>query len=162
MPAAPPPPTINGHRYSYASLQVVINGVAYEGLKSLHYSSALEPGIIYGSDPWKVGRTPGKVEHTCEFECYRREWTSIMAGLGQDFGRATFDIHVQYAEKGDEGVTQDLIALCRVTKVEMANEDGTDASTVAVTIDPMDIRYGRDELSIDSLQAAFQGVPVVL
>ncbi len=154
-------PVINGHRYSYVSLRVVVNGMAYEGIKSITYSSSLTPGIIYGSDPYKVGRTPGKVEHTCELEIYRREWTDIMERLGQSFGRPSFDIDVQYAEKGDEGVTQDLIALCRVTHVEFANEEGSEPSAVHVTVDPMDIRYGRKELSIDNFQAAFQGEVVL-
>jgi len=145
-------PAINGHRYSYASLRVVINGIAYEGLKSITYSIKLTPGAIYGSDTYKVGRTPGKVEHACEFECYRREWLQIMGRLGQNYGRPNFDIDVQYEEKGDEGVTQDMIVLCRVVGVELSNEEGPDPSAVHVTVDPMDILYGREELSIDTYQ----------
>jgi hypothetical protein len=143
------PPEINGHRYSYASLAIEINGTTYGGIRKINYSAGLTPGHIYGSDPHKAGRTPGKAEHECDFEVLRREWNEIVRSLGQSYGRVPFNIQVQYAETGDEGVTNDVIIDCRITRVTFSNDEGNEASVAQVTCDPMDIRLGRGELSID-------------
>jgi hypothetical protein len=142
-------PIINGHRYSYASIEVIVNGIIIVGVRSVTYASTLEPGVIYGSDAQKLGRTPGEVKHRCELEIYRREWTVLMETLGQSFGRTLFDVVVQYAEEGDEGVTTDAIYACRVTEVELANQDDNNATTVRLALDPMEIRLGANQLSIE-------------
>jgi hypothetical protein len=141
-------PIVNGHRYSYASVDLIINGKTYVGAKRVNYSSSLEPGIIYSDDPGKFGRTPGKASHSCELELYRLEWNDLVVALGQSFGRKAFNVQVQYAEDG-EPVTTDAILGCRITKVEFQNSEGTEASSVVLTLDPMDIRLGKENLSIE-------------
>jgi hypothetical protein len=142
-------PLINGHRYSYASIEVELNGTTMLALTSINYGSALTPGMLYGSDPAKVGRTPGKAQHRCDFELYRREFSHLIVSLGPAFGRVPFDIQVQYAENGDEGVTTDKVLGCRITDVDLGNKDGTEPSKVKVTCDPFNIQLGSLNLSID-------------
>lgn len=145
------PPEINGHRYSYASIELIVNGLIVVGVGKITYGSSLEPGIVYGSDSHKIGRTPGQVSHHCDLEMYRREWSAVLETLGQSFGRTSFDVIVQYAEEGDEGVTTDSILGCRVKELELDNQLGPEPASVRLALDPMDIRYGKQELSIDLL-----------
>jgi hypothetical protein len=142
------PPVINGHRYSWASLEVTIRGMMVIALRSINYSSELTPGIIWGSDPGRVGRTPGRVTHAASVELLRREWDVLREELGMSFGRVPFDVSVQYADEGEAVVTDWLIG-CRITRVEMNNSDSTDATAVALTLDPYDIRQGGRYLSIE-------------
>jgi len=142
-------PIINGHRYSYASVDVIVNGRGYVGVKRISYTSKLTPGIIYASDPQKVGRTPGKSEHDCTIEMYRREFNDMVVTLGQSFGRVPFNVQVQYQEPGDEGVTTDNILGCRVVQVEFPNEEGNESTVVSLQLDCMDIRLGKEGLSIE-------------
>lgn len=150
------PPEINGHRYSWASVEVEIAGVVVAALTAINYGSKMQPGKIYGSDGRRAGRTPGEADHTCEFTILRREWNVLLERLGPGFGRVAFDVRVQYAEterqrENDviEGVTTDYLVSCRVSSVDHDNEEGTDATSVRVACDPMDIRYTNRGLSIE-------------
>ena len=165
-------PIINGHRYSWASIEIVVNGFVYVGITRISYGSSMEPGSIYGSDSVRIGRTPGQSKHRCSFDMYRREWTAFLKTIGQSFGRKAFDIRVQYAEgKGNptlsaigavetnrfeedplqsyEGVTTDAINGCRIIDYETGGQDGPEAIVVHVTCDPLDVRLGSEGLSID-------------
>jgi hypothetical protein len=143
------PNLVNGHRYSYASIELLVHGLIIVGIVSVTYGSSLKPGEIYGSDAQLLGRTPGQAAHHAEIVLYRREWTILLEKLGQSFGRTLFDIIVQYAEPGDEGVTTDSLYACRITDVEMANDDGVAATTVRLAISPLEIRLGANQLSIE-------------
>lgn len=176
-------PIINGHRFSWASIEVVINGLQIAALRSINYTSELTPGVIYGNDPSKRGRTPGKVNHSCVFEILLREWMVLRDSLGQSYGRRSFNIVVQYAEpKQDttqnvgfsspgtliappivftpssnqssfEGVATDTIIGCRITNVEHPNTDDTAATVVHITCDVLDIREGSSALAIEQPDA---------
>lgn len=144
-------PIINGHYYSFASLEVKIADVFVIALKSINYGSSLTPGKVRGSDPEVVGRTPGVLEHTCDFEVYRHQWEVLRDTLGQSYGRKVFDVIVTYAEADDVGVTTDRITGCRIVRADFANADGTEATVVKVTCDPTDIRQGAHGYSIEEL-----------
>jgi hypothetical protein len=152
-------PLINGHRYSYASIEFIAAGVQFFGVKSIKWGASLKPGVIRGIDSVRVGRTPGEGERTCEVVMYLREANALRATIGQSYGRRPFDIVVQYAEPYDpdktrniEGVTTVAIKGCRITEEETANEEGPDATTVTFSIDPHDIIT--NGLSIDFATAA--------
>lgn len=132
MPPPIPYPLINGHRYSFASIEAFFNDIATIGFKSLNYGDELAPGELYGSRPQILGATRGKQKATGDFEMYRLEWELLkvslgLAGLG--FGETYFDIRATYAEAGMPVVTDTLIG-CRIKKVDLSNADGTDPTVV--------------------------------
>jgi len=144
MPAPIPYPLIQGHRYSFASIEAVFNGLKILGFTSISYEDSLEPGKVYGSAPQKIGRTRGKADPKCEVEMLKLEWEQFKLTLGVGgvgFGETAFDIVVVYAELPYAPVTTDTIVGCRITNVKDASQDGTDPSKVTLTIDPMTILH---------------------
>lgn len=140
-------PLINGHRYSFASVEAQFNGLPILGIKSINYSPELMPGKVYGSAPQKIGRTRGKEDSSADFEMLRLEFENLKETLGfqangTGFGESAFDIVVQYAELPNSPVVTDTLIGNRITKVDLQNADGTDASMAKCTIDPMRILLG--------------------
>lgn len=128
---------VNGNRHSWTSITFDADGLPIGGITSVDYSDNLEPGVPYGTDPVAVGLTRGK--YTAEFSCemYRKEWELFKARLGVagvGFMESTGIYNVAYFEpdlNGGEPITDTIVG--RVTKVESANSDGTDASKVKIT-----------------------------
>jgi len=144
MPAPIPYPLIQGHRYSFASIEALFNGLKILGFTSINYEDSLEPGKIWGSRPQKIGRTRGKQDPKAEVEMLKLEWEQFKLTLGAagvGFGEASFNIIVVYAEQPYAPVTTDTLIGCRITNVKDASQDGTDASKVTLTIDPMTILH---------------------
>jgi len=144
MPLLVPYPLINGHRYSFASVEALFNGIAYLGISELNYKPSLKAGMVYGSRPQPLGRTRGKQEHTVSFKMYRLEFELFKAtlvninGAGIGFGETPFDIVATFAELG-QPVTTDTIVSARIEEADLSNADGTDASVVNVTCSCMQI-----------------------
>jgi hypothetical protein len=148
---------INGHRYSFASIDLTANNRLFIGITRISYGSSLKPGIIRGTDSEKIGRTPGDADHRCEIEMLQREFNDLLQTLGPGFGLIPFDIQVAFAEPlryeaassktaGPEGVTTHLIRGCRITDVDFSGQEGPEANKVRVTLDPITIVYGTAEI----------------
>lgn len=144
-------PLINGHRYSFASIEAVFNGIPLLGFKSINYEAGLEPGELYGTDPNMIGRTRGKKSTSCDFEMYRIEAQLFMGTLGAGgigFGETAFNIIVVWAEPVaavgliPAPVITDTIIGCRVKKVSSGNAEGTDGSTLKFECSIFDVAYG--------------------
>lgn len=141
MPTPIPYPLVNGHRYSFASVEAIINGLPFIGFSAINYKPSLKPGMVYGSRPQPIGRTRGKAEFTFDFEMYRLEFEVLKATLGAGgvgFGETPFDTVVQYGELG-QPVTTDTIVSARIEEVDLSNADGTDPSKVKVTCNCLSI-----------------------
>lgn len=142
-------PLINGHRYSFASIELTANFLPFVGIKSINYSQELEPGDVYGTGSNKIGRTRGKANASCDFEMYRFEWENLKVTLGRGgigYGEQPFNITVCYAEAAILGIPQpvitDLIEGVRITKAEFSNQEGSDATTVKLTTNVMRVKEG--------------------
>ncbi len=154
-------PFINGHRYSFGSIDLIANGRLFVGATRIAYGSSLKPGKVRGTDGEYIGRTPGEAEHRCEIELYQREYQDLIGTLGPGFGLVRFDIQVQFAETHPyenngapvEGVVTHMILGVRITDVDFQGQDGADALKVRLTLDPVTISYGApvgaQELTID-------------
>jgi hypothetical protein len=130
-------PLINGHRYSWTSLEIGLNGVTMRGVSSIDYGDELKPGKMRGTGPNVIGRTRGEYDADVELEMYRLEWENLKSSLGQSgtgFGESAFPITVQYAEANQPVVT-DTIEGSRVTKVRTGGAEGTDPTKVKLSID---------------------------
>jgi hypothetical protein len=149
-------PMINGHRYSFASIELKVDDRLYVALQSVNYTDQMEPGVIYGTDPSPIGRTPGQRKMTANFEILRREFDDLIKYLGASYGRKRFSITVQYAEEGDEGVTTDLLVGCRISGVDLANTQGTDPTAVRISVSPLDIQLNGVSMDATDVPAADQ------
>jgi hypothetical protein len=130
-------PLINGHRYSFASIEADFNGRKVLAITEINYKPSLKGTTVYGSTPHPLGRTRGKVENTwsakmarLEFEVFKS--TLGVPGTGMGFGETAFDIVVQYSELL-QPVTTDTILGARIEESDLSNTDGTDPSMVNLT-----------------------------
>ena len=160
------PAIINGHRYSFASIELTANNQVFLGITRISYGSSMKPGKVRGTDGEYVGRTPGDAEHRCEIQILQHEYQLLLATLGPGFGLVPFDIQVAFAEPytyeqqasttaEPEGVTTHMIRGCRITDADLSAQEGPDANKVDVILDPTTIIYGQvppgtsGEMSID-------------
>jgi hypothetical protein len=142
-PLAVPYPLINGHRYSFSSIELIINGLPnVVGFSSINYKPSLKASMVYGSRPQPLGRTRGKAEFTFDFEMYRLEFEILKATLGTvailGYGETQFDTIVQYWEALQPVVTDTILA-ARIEEVDLSNADGADPSKVKVTCSALSI-----------------------
>lgn len=131
-------PLINGHRFSFASIEAIFNGIPMIGFTEITYKPSLKAGIVYGSRPQPLGRTRGKVEYSFSFKMLRLEFEALKLTLagGVGFGEFPFDVIVQYGEIGQPVVTDSIIS-ARIEEAELSNSDGTDPAQVNVTCSAM-------------------------
>ena len=123
-------PLINGHRYSFASIEAKANGLKIIGFKSINYDDGLKPTALGGTTPVKIGRTRGAYEAKGDCEMYRLEANALMASLGPGFYEVAWTFTVQYSENDDQPVTTDTILGVRLESTASSNSDGPDASTL--------------------------------
>lgn len=137
-------PLVNGHRHSYASVEIGLLGKIYRGVKSVDYADSLKPGKLYGTGPEVVGRTRGQYEPKASIELYRAEFENLLADLtagGLGFGEVAFDITVTYGDESTPTTTTDTIEACRITDPSTAGTEGTDPTTVKLELDPLRILW---------------------
>ena len=154
-----PTPLINGSRFSFSSVDFRIPtfpGQRITDIKSVDYTSTLEPGKVFGTSAQKVGRTRGQQECEGSVEMYREAWglllpalsaltafTSGLSPLGAPPGiqEVAFDIIVSYAELPISPVQTDVLKGCRIKKIGSNAAEGTEALTVKLDLDIMQIGY---------------------
>jgi hypothetical protein len=143
-------PFINGHRYSFGSIELVVLQTKIFGITAISYGSSLKPGVVRGTDAQEVGRTPGEASHRCELEMYQHEFDYLVGKLGPGFGLVPFDVSVTFAEEhaavkdgGEpEGVRTHEINGCRITDVDMQSGEGVEPNKVRLQLHPRSISYG--------------------
>lgn len=135
-------PLINGNRFDYTSLELVVNGVPYRGVKSLDYDDELSTKKQYGTSARPLGRNRGVYDASGSIELYLEEWNAIapqLAALGNGgIGEANFLITAIYADFGAPAIT-DVLTGCRVKKVSASHAQGSAELTVKLELDIMDI-----------------------
>lgn len=162
-------PLINGHRYSFSSITIDMNGIRQLGFKSINYKASLKPGELRGTSPLPLGRTRGDATFEGDLEMYRAEFDVLLGALGQygsaiggfsagvtlpgvgSFGITTganlgfmevaFPIIVSYQELSNNMLTTDTLEGVRITDVDMSNSQGTDGSTVKLSLHVMNIQF---------------------
>jgi len=103
-------PLVNGHMYSFASIECEVDGLLFAGFASITYDDPVKPGKLYGTGGVLVGRTPGTSKPTLSMTMYRREWDYLRAQLSGtgpsdgatvgtgSYGTKSFTVRVTYHE----------------------------------------------------------------
>lgn len=129
-------PLINGHRFSWSSIEINVNGTLIRAIKEISYSNNLEPGEMRGTHAQKGGRTRGELKPEASMTIYLEEYNELIKALGQGFLERQFDIVVSYSEKNAATVTDKIIG-ARIKKPEKSFSSGTDALAVKCDLDIM-------------------------
>lgn len=134
-------PTINGHKYSWASIEVHADGVDQPQITSIDYTTEGEAAEVFAKGMQQQGDTAGQFKHNGSLEMLEKQWDKLKSQLGKGFMRKRFPYTVSYDEDGEGGIiTDDLIGV-RIMKVNKANSVGTEASKVKLDLHIMRILY---------------------
>lgn len=157
-PALPsvPYPLINGHRFSFSSLQIQLAAKKTIGFKSISYKSSLKPAIVRGTNAQVVGRTRGVHESSGELVLYQEDWADFLAvlstlsgftsglspgGLPPGFMEVSWDAAVGYSETPVSPVQLNLLKGCRITDIDESHEEGEEALSVKLSLSILMIQY---------------------
>jgi hypothetical protein len=140
-------PMVNGHRYSFSSIEVDLDGRQHVGWSAVNFTDTLEPGIVRGTHAQILGRTRG--DYTCEASLtgYVEEINEFLADLGDGWMERIFDVTVTFAEANGPTHTVE-IRQCRIQSIAHAHAQGTDPLSVDMTLHPLVIiREGMNPLA---------------
>lgn len=151
----PPYPFINGHRFSWSSVRIDIDGIPYTGVKSINYKQTLTPGVVRGTRSQPTGRTLGQYEPEGSIEMYKEDYQQLISALSaggtRGYMEVAFQILVQYSSPGLTVVT-DTLAGVRLASDEDSPSESPDALTVSSDLSIMYLlRNGLSALSPDQL-----------
>ncbi len=151
-------PLVNGHRYSFASIEASaptlgLTALSLTGLTAINYGDALRGSSVHGTSSKKIGRTKGQQEPKGDLEMLRLEFEVFKERIklqsgGRGYGEIPWDFVVQYGELGQPTVT-DMLVACRIQEVDLSNQDNPDPSKVKLTLDPMDVQLNGDSIATD-------------
>lgn len=141
-------PEINGNRYSWASVEITVDGTKFYGCKSISYKASLKPGKMRGTSVEYQGRTRGEAENEGSIEFYKEEFAELLDSLEDGFLEATFDVQISYSETDQSPVVTDELIGCRITSVDESHSEGPDPLTVKCDLDVMRIKlFGYDAVT---------------
>jgi hypothetical protein len=137
-------PLINGRRYDFSAIELIIGTDRIIGFKEISYSDELAPGEVYGSSAQLIGRTRGQRKSSASLTMYLQEFDELVQKLGNGFMEKVFDVVVQYADH-EQPTLMDQILGCRITKVDKGGASGTDALEARLELHVMRIlHHGND------------------
>lgn len=153
MPPAVTTPVINGNFYSFASIELEIDGLLFADVTAIDYADPVKPGKIYGTGGVIIGRTPGISKPAISITLTRRCWDTLRSQLAGDagiFSLKSFTVSVKYFEprqKGDDAIPDqlvtDIIEQVRVIGPSAKNAAGSAATLVVLECDPWRILWGK-------------------
>jgi hypothetical protein len=146
-------PLLNGVRHSFSSIELKINGVIYQGFKSINYNRTRTRGMARGNSPDPLGKTRGENEYKADCELYLAEWNLLQAGLGAGYGDVSFTVICSYTENGFDVITDELQG-CTLDDSDAANSQGVDPTVRKCTLSPIKILFN----GIDDLETPLTGV----
>jgi len=162
----PPPvienPYINGNYYDFTVLKFRMNTVRYFALSDVNYKNTGTFGKVRGTGPYIRGRTRGIVDSEGGFTMYLNEWDSFIMALKllaptKGYMEIPFGLSVSYGSTPLDMRTDNLIG-CRIKGDDYSHKEGSDALTVKVDLDILQVRPG-DLDAMSDAPFGIQGVP---
>jgi hypothetical protein len=125
-------PNVNGHKHSWASIEIQVGTKKIRGCKAVSYKNTMEPGEVRGTGVQVLGRTRGDLKSEGSLELFLAEYQELIDELSADgtgFLEKSFDITVSYSEASSPIITDKLIG-CRLKGGDKGFSQGTDALSV--------------------------------
>jgi hypothetical protein len=130
-------PLVNGHRMSFASINLSVDGTETIAFRSVTYNDTAEPGEVRGSHAQILGRTIG--DYTCEasLEIYAEELDQFLRAFGDGYMEKVFDVIVTYSEEAGGPTVTDKVNFCRIRGVTRNHAQGTDPLSITIDLHPL-------------------------
>lgn len=136
-------PLINGNRYDFSSVEVLVEGVPYRGIKAIDYEESLDGQKQWGTSARPLGRTRGKYDAKASLEIFVEDAVvlrQVLAGAsGGGWGEAIFTVVIAYAELAVSPPNVVKLFGCRVMKPAASHAQGNEGLTERWELDVMDI-----------------------
>lgn len=150
-------PTINGIAPSWADIAVRLTPTAGKliemgSIKSLKSSRKLERGRQREGGR-TIKRTTGQIDYEAEMELYLDGLHELIDGLAAGaptsgnqvrLGLASFLINVQWSVPNDSRIFERRIKGCMLAGDTLDAAEGTDAQTITIPLDPIEIADVKD------------------
>jgi hypothetical protein len=134
--------TINGHRYSWASIEFHIKGERFPDVTEISYSTSGEPGLVRGTGMRVIGDTRGEADNEGSITMLKSQADRLIQSQGNGFMLKRFNISVSWKEdEGEGGIITDTLEGVRLTNIENNPSQGTDAATVSFDMHIFRIKY---------------------
>jgi hypothetical protein len=132
-------PEVNNRTYSFASVEIDIDGTIYTAVKSINYSDSLEPGELRGTAVHALARTAGEYKAEASFEVSLAEAKLIREKVGDGYMLKSFPITVTFTEDNEETHKHELVG-CRMKKNDNSNQSGSDPTMEKIDLHVMYIK----------------------
>lgn len=138
-------PTVNGYRYSWASIQIDAgseHGGIQAGVAEISYRRTTEnTKLMAPGSPKPIGRTRARSDYEGSLTMYKEDFRNLIQTLGDGWGDVVIPvISVSYSDE-DNPVTTDELKSVILGDIEDNHSDGTDALRVTVGLDILDIKF---------------------
>lgn len=135
---------INGVRYDFSSIELTINGLTYSAVQEISYTHELQPGILRGTRPGKLGRTRGQYDANGSLVMYKSDYQQFITLLQATnpltgYMEKNFLVTVIYEEIGSGELITDVLQGCRIVSEENSHSEGSDALQVTAQLDIMQV-----------------------
>lgn len=133
-------PLINGHRYSYTSIEISIPtaGGIFTDVKGIGYSEELDVAFVQGTSRAPIGWTAGTyVPGEAHLDMGKSTFTQMCMTIGPGWLGINLLMLVSYADIG-EIVTVDTL-LARIVGAEDSHDYGPDPLFTSVKLKPIQI-----------------------
>lgn len=126
-------PEVNGHLFSFASIEVKVRDRVFVGVSSVDYSDKLEGQTVYGPSPVPLGRTRGKWSGEGSITFYQGQFQELVDFMGDGWGEIPVTITVQ-AREALMPLQTDVLRDVRFQEAKNSTKEGNEPNTVEVPL----------------------------
>jgi hypothetical protein len=141
-------PLVNGAAYSYASVELNVNGQLFTAFESIDYGRKRTREEIRGNHPDPLAKTIGENKYNASASIEIAEWYLFLQQLGPGYGDEFFLTTVTF-NSPILGVVQDVIQGCTLDEVSAQLKRGPAGLYKKIDLAPLKIyEDGLDDCSI--------------
>lgn len=141
-------PLVNGAAYSFASIELKINGQLFTAFEDVNYGRKRTREKIRGNHPDPLAKTIGENEYHGDCTLEVAEWFMFLEQLGAGYGDIFFDFYVTY-NSPILGVVQDTVIGCTIDEVSTSLKRGPGGLYKKVDLAPLKVlEDGFDDCAI--------------
>lgn len=128
-------PVINGNVFSWASVEVGVDGVDTPDFTEVNYKASQDIGKARGTGTRVKGTTAGESDGEGSFSMLKGQASKFIKQLGHGFlKKKRISLTVNYQDDGEDEIITDELISCRITNVEDNPKQGTEPLTTKFDI----------------------------
>lgn len=134
-------PLINGHRFSWSSIEFHVAGNRNPTVQELTYSTKMEPGTVRGEGMRIISDTRGEAECEGSITMLKSEAQAFFKSQGAGFMGKRFTVTVAMKEDGEDAPLTDTLEGVRIKSIEDSPKLGTEPLKVKLDLHIMRVKY---------------------